>query len=419
MFYTRISNNFFSFPLSSIIIFFLLCPSLPAVYNISNISNIFGSAIFDNNFNKDFRFDNRFISTYEVTGFNSELHWLLHSRYSSNSKNYLIPSILNIKDDKYNLMNLSLESNNKNLYMINKIDRINISFTGDTYQFTFGRSVATWSRARMFHVTDFLNPQISGFYDGSYKLGSDMIYSTISISNDDNFAVIISPQRSIDEKQLTLNDATLALKYLHSNQTSDFSIIGAQYLRDYVLALGFSTDFLFSSVLKSDISIWRPEFERDHNYYTWFLSLEKSIDILDKSTTIFIEFYKNDFGIKDNFIYFNTSNINSYVSNTMHKRLSHEDTIILGTNYLSIGFSIDLSYYLKLTYSNVINTIDTSSYHNLGINYIYSDSLDLGLSSSMGFGSKYDEFGTRCVSNGSDCSALPKIYLFYITYYLR
>ncbi|MDR2007914.1 MAG: hypothetical protein LBQ34_02955, partial [Alphaproteobacteria bacterium] len=122
----------------------------------------------------EIRIDNRLISSYlidptpESIGFKFEAH-LLSSYDRSPVGEVSLPTNLVIKNDRTNLFNLmyTKEFNQNSTYsdtVINKIDRFYFSLYNNNYEITAGRTTLTWSRARMFHVSDFFNPQIPGFY---------------------------------------------------------------------------------------------------------------------------------------------------------------------------------------------------------------------------------------------------------------
>jgi hypothetical protein len=371
--------------------------------------NISGSE----NYNRDndtkvqmnFRADNRLISSYlvdptsESVGFKFEAHLL--SSYSRAPNNAIsLPTTLVIRDDRTNLLNMyhSRQFNQNSTYgdsITNKIDRLYFSIFNNNYEITAGRTTITWSRARMFHVSDFFNPQIPGFYDGDYKIGTDMVYVNYSLDANSNVSLVANPRRNYETEDISMEDTTFAWRYFHSNQTSDYSFGIAQYLQDYILSAGFSTDFIWGAVLRFDSSFISPEYNRDNFHPMTMLGVEKSDYFFDYSTTLFMEYFHNELGRKNN---------HAPISNTMQKRLQNQDIFILGKDYLSLGAMVELTPYTNLNYSNIISLKDASLFNLLALTYSYSQSLDLGLSYIQAVGRRGDEFGRNCV--GNTCSSM-------------
>jgi|GEM_PF-5558525 len=375
------------------------------------------------NYNRDsdpkirssFRADNRLIGSYIVepssdnVGFKFESH-LLTSFARSPSGEVSLPTDLVIKNDRTNLFNLYNnhqfnQTSNYNDNIINKIDRFYFSIFNNNYEITAGRTTITWSRARMFHVSDFFNPQIPGFYDGDYKIGTDMVYINYSLDANSNVSLVANPIRDYETRDLSMEDTTFAWRYFHSNQTSDYSFAIAQYLRDYILSAGFSTDFIFGAVLRFDSSFISPEYNRDKTYPMTMLGVEKSDYFFDYSTTLFMEYFHNEMGRKNN---------HAPISHTMLKRLQNQDIFILGKDYLSLGAMIELTPYANFNYSNVVSLKDASLFNLLALSYSYSQSLDLGLSYIQALGKKGDEFGRNCI--GNTCSQMGATVMLSANY---
>ena len=370
--------------------------------------NLISGELVDN-YSMQERLDNRFMFQYENDWFQVEAH-LLTSISHNDTSNFNMPSnSLYIKDDAYSLFNLTSVSSSKYGSFTNRIDRLNISFTSPKYQLTIGRTALTWSRARIFHVTDFFNPQIPGFYDGTYKIGVDVLYNNFSLGQDDSIAFVINPRRSFTSQEITYQDATVMGKYLHSNSTSDYTVMVGRYLRDYIFAVGFSSDFILGSVLRSDVSIVSTEAEHDKAYVVGVVGLEESFYWLERAHTIFTEYYYNGLGIKNI-----GSSLNPMMNPSMVKRFSNGDTVLLATNYVALGLSSEITSYINFTASGVMNTLDKSIFHNLGISYNYNEHLDLSLSASIPVGDNNSEFGEIC--NLDICKVLPQQYILGFTY---
>ncbi len=370
---------------------------------------------FDTTQNADIRFDNRFIVNYtNNSNFKAEFHWLL-STQNYKDTNYDIPVQLVVKDDKYSLFNLTNVYSGSNYTIINKIDRLNATIYNDNYEFTLGRTALTWSRGRIFHVTDFFNPQNPGFYDGDYKIGADMAYANINLGDAGSLAIVANPKRNHQSLDVTTKDSTFATRYLYSNETLDFSVMLAQYLQDYTLATGMSTSFLFGSVLRGDISFWLPEFNRENIYLEYVVSIERSFDVFDKTSSLYVEYFHNDFGYNgpaDKAIY----NMNA----TMVRRFQEEDTYLYGKDYMAIGFTMELSTHINFAYSNTINLYDYSSFNSISLSYSATDNLTFSLGVSVPFGKLNDEFGKQCGIGGNpnECFELTTIGIFSLIYNL-
>jgi hypothetical protein len=404
-----------------LVLFFINVGLLRANLSFDDTVNMYGSVDYSyDNKNKSYltsRIDNRFITSYVIdpsygdVGFKAEAHLL--SSYSRNLNNgFLIPINLVITDDKTNLFNLTrvdtlYESSNYTNTLINRIDRLYFSVFNDNYEVTAGRSTVTWSRGRIFHVSDFFNPQTPAFYDSDYKIGTDLIYLNYSLDSNSNLSVVANPKRNYSTEDVTWKDSTFAIRYFRSNSNSDYSISLAQYLRDYALSFGSSLDFFYSSVFRVDTSFWLTEEDRGKVYPSVMLALEKSDYYFDYSTTIYLEYYHNGFG---------RDNSNESISNSMLKRVENKDTYLVGKDYFSIGAIVELTSYLNLNYSNIISLNDYSLFNLTSITYSYSTNLDLGVSYMQSIGNTGDEFGKNCNEQLNVCYSTLASVMLSITY---
>jgi hypothetical protein len=216
---------------------------------------------------------------------------------------------------------------------------------------------------------------------------------------------VANPKRNYETHDITEEDTTFAWRYFQSNQTSDYSVAVAQYLRDYIFSAGFSTDFLLGSVIRFDSSFISPEYDRDHISPMTMLGVEKSDYFFDYSTTLFVEYFHNELGRKNN---------HAPISHTMLKRLQNQDIFILGKDYLSLGAMIELTPYTNFNYSNVISLKDASFFNLLALTYSYSQSLDLGISYIQPIGGRGDEFGRNCV--GNTCTSMGATLMLSANY---
>lgn len=362
--------------------------------------------------NYDFRLDNRFITSYQNDNFKSEFH-LLTSVQNHSTPDYQIPVVLVVEDDKYSLLNLTAVSSNNNLYMVNKIDRLNISYFNNYVDITLGRTALTWSRGRIFHVTDFFNPQSPGFYDGTYKMGTDMLYTNFSLGDAGSLSFVANPKRNHTTLEVEAQDSTFATRYLYSNNLIDVSFMVAQYLRDKTIATGISSDFIFGSVIRSDVSLWQPEYDKTNLELMYVISLERSLEIFTKTSSIFVEYFHNDFGYKGQ------SNLAlANLNPTMKSRFEEQDTYLIGKDYLAIGFTIELSQYIMASYSNTLNLYDYSSFNSLSLSYSATENLSVATNLTLPMGGLNEEFGKQCGINGdpNNCFELNPMIMLSLSY---
>lgn len=349
----------------------------------------------------DLRLDNRFMTAYTTNHFKSEFHLLTSvSNYVQN--NFTIPVNLPIEGDKTNLFRLTRTDNFNNSSMVNRIDRINFTYYDNNLEATIGRTALTWSRGRTFHVTDFFNPQNPGFYDGDYKIGTDMAYVNWAVSDNSYFSVVANPKRNsclLNPKHsnscdgdVTMKDSTFASRYIYSNAWGDVSIIIGQYLEDYALGGGFSYGLWGGTVLRTDVSFWSPEYDRQDYQSMAMVGLEKGLSIFSRNITLFGEYYHNDFGTKS------PKNENLTLNPTMQRRVLEMDTYLIGKNYISLGALVEISSYWDFNYSNIINTDDGSMFNFISLSYEATDAISLSVTIGQSLGDTGDDFGDICIA---------------------
>ncbi len=376
-------------------ILFLLLVKINFLYAnllFDDIFNVYGSGNYtkEDHLFQERRIDNRFITTYtnEKLGLKVESHIL--SSYSRNKKQtYPIPVKLIIKSDKNNLFRLSREDNIiRNDSLTNKIDRLYVSYSHNNYEFVLGRNNLNWGRGKVFSVADFFNSSSPSFYNGDYKIGTDLAYFVYSIDSNSNISFVFNPKRDYQNGNFSLYDSTFAVRYIKSNSYSDYNITAAQYLRDYVFSFGFTTDFVLNTIFKVETSLWSPEYDRGEIISAGLVGLEKEDYYFDYYTTLYVEFYHNGFGKKS---------LNADLNSSLERRKEYQEANIFGINYLSIGASVEVINSVYLNYSNIISLQDYSLFNLISLKYSYSKQLDVGVSYIQSLGTKNKEFGGNCL----------------------
>ncbi len=359
------------------------------------------------------RLDNRVVAGYKNSFFKFETHLITSVSNFSNSA-LQIPIDLVIEDDRTELFNLSTTYQDTNYNIVNKLDRLNFSFYGSNYNLSVGRDTLTWSRGRMFHVTDFFNPQIPGFYDGDYKPGTDLVSFSYGFSGTQSIAIAFNPKRDYLTEELTIEDSNMGFRYLYSNDSVDVSLILGQYLKDYVIGAGFSADFLLASVLRADFTITKPYEDRKENIASTVIGVEKSLLLGDTFASIFAEYYHNGFGTDESL---NSLDSLAKLSPSLIRRLQEQDTYLLSQDYLALGANFELGTYFYVSYSNIISLKDGSAFHFLGASYNYSQRADLSLSVGLPYGYANEEFGQICPQdNPESCVKMGALVLFGFSY---
>ena len=357
---------------------------------------IFGTSSINSSSYKSLRGDARAMGTYKIGNFSVTTHYLVSSTYSEDSL-LRVPLMPGIKSDKYSLLRLSHISSNKNSLLAQSLDRLVLDYTSVNSHFYVGRTAITWSRARAFHVVDFFSPQIPGIYDGSYKQGADIAGFSYNILPNHTIEVNVSPKRDKRNYNITAKDSTFAARYIFTDGVNDYSLFGAQYLRDVGMGAGLSMNFLWGTVLRVDSSLWQDN--TTHKYYSMNVAaLERSYLLFNRVWTLFSEFYYNGAGYNDK------RYIGASLTPIMQRRVLEQATYITGKYYGSLGISAELSDNISGNLTTIMNLYDRSNLSYLTLSYNFTNRVSFAIVGSIGLGGKGDEFGKICDINSNNCS---------------
>ena len=364
--------------------------------------------------NVDGRIDNRFVAEYINNDFKIQFHLLssLSNNYVDESKD--IPINLVIKNDDLSLFRMYSNVKVGDMNFINKVDRLNFSYSKENYKIILGREGLTFSRGRVFHANDFFNPQNPGFYDGDYKIGSDLAYFNYGFNQQNNITLVYVPRRNYETKDVTFDDSTLAIRYSYNNDIFDYSFLIGQYLRDYTIATGASFDFFFGSVVRFDTSFWQLEdYDNNDIYNITMVGIERPFLVYNKTLTFFMEYFYNQLGYDGDT---SSADYFSKINKSLIKRINNQDTYLMGKNYGAIGLIFEINQYTSLTYTNTINLYDLSLFNSFGVSYSVNDKLTLSFTAAIPVGGKGDEFGKVCYYGATECFSMGSVFMFSFNY---
>ena len=245
-----------------------------------------------------------------------------------------------------------------------RIDRLNVSWTGDHLVLRFGRQALTWGSGLVFHPMDLVNPFEPVATDTVYKRGTDMAYGQWLFDNgsDVQFAAVLRRRRD----GATAGDAKNTYAVLANLAGGEFqsTLLIARNRSDDVAGLGTSHGV--------GSAVWNGEMiaTRRQGGAT-VLSLLSNISWATvwhgDNVTLFAEYYRSGFGEAQ------SRYTAESLSPALLARLRRGESFVTGMDYLSLGATWGVTPLLQLMPTVIVNLRDRSQLIDLQAAWSVSD----------------------------------------------
>ncbi|MGA7827163.1 MAG: hypothetical protein WCA04_05860, partial [Geobacteraceae bacterium] len=135
-----------------------------------------------------------------------------------------------IPEDDRRLMDLtSVISENDDLVLYHRIDRLVLTLKPDWGVVRVGRQAVTWGNGLLFNPMDLFNPFAPTDIEREYKIGDDMVSLQTPLGGSGNLQVLYVPRRNPATSRLAWESSSLAAKYHFPVASNEFDLMAARH----------------------------------------------------------------------------------------------------------------------------------------------------------------------------------------------
>lgn len=264
-----------------------------------------------------------------------------------------------------------------------RIDRLNVSWTGEHLVLRLGRQALTWGSGLVFHPMDLVNPFEPVATDTVYKPGTDMAYGQwlFDDGSDVQFAAVLRRRRD----GASLNDAknTYAMLVNVAGTDSQWKILIARNRTADLAGAGVSHS-LGSAVWNGELIATQPEGAARR--ITLLSNLSWATVWHGDNVTLFAEYYRNGFGEVQS--HYTVAALNP----ELVTRLRRGDLFVTGRDYLSVGMTLGVTPLMRVEPTFIVNLRDRSSLLDIQATWSLSDNTLLKAGIRVAMGARGTEF---------------------------
>lgn len=281
-----------------------------------------------------------------------------------------------LPNDDRRLFNLTsvIEDDGK-FAALHRLDRVSFGYTGDKTVLRFGRQAVTWGNGLIFSPMDIVNPFDPTAVDTEYKAGDDMLYGQYLRDNGHDLQAAFVFRRDVLSGDPDSDENTAAIKYHGILGESEYDLLIADHYAEATLGIGGNLG-VGGAVIRGDVVLTDAE---SGTKVQLVANLSYSWVWRDRNVSGVVEYYYNEFGLKDG-----RYDLASISQNTdLLNRLARGETFTIGRNYLAGGLTIELSPLWNFTPNAFVNLDDGSalfqfvSSHNLSQNMEFLGALNV------------------------------------------
>ncbi len=266
------------------------------------------------------------------------------------------------------LLNLKwLVKNNKNLLMLNFIDRFYIRKIFSFGRITIGRQRIAWGTGRIWNPTDLFNPINPTSFYKIEKDGADAISARITLGNFSDLNLVFNPLEK-------LNQSNYGLRLRSNYGLFDFSLMTGKFDGGLVAGADFAGNINDAGIRGEALYSFRSG--NSPSFFKYILGIDYQF-----TPKIYglLEFHFNGQGKKDKYRYeFN--------------KLIKGKIINMGRLYVAASFSYEATPLLTLTLTNINNLKDESGFVFVSGNYSLTENSYLNAGVQLFYGSSFSEY---------------------------
>lgn len=310
-----------------------------------------------------------------------------------------------IPEDDRRLVDLtSVISENDDLILYHRIDRLALTLKPSWGVVRVGRQAVTWGNGLLFNPMDLFNPFSPTDIERDYKIGDDMVSVQAPLGGSGNLQFLYVPRRNPDTHHLSWESSSLAAKYHFAAGGTEFDLMAARHYRDYLLGVG-SVGYLGDAAWRIDLT-WTvlDSGGPSSDYLSLVANMDYSWTWLEKNFYGLVEFYYSGIGEDD----YRAALLNPDIV----ERLDRGELYTLGRTYLGASVTMEVHPLVNIILSAITNLHDPSGVLQPRVTYDLTQNMQLIAGGSIFWGSPGSEFGgvkipgTGFTARGADAGYL-------------
>lgn len=265
-----------------------------------------------------------------------------------------------------------------------RLDRLNIGYTGDQAVVRFGRQAVSWGNGLIFNPMDFFNPFNPAAVDTEYKLGEDMLYGQYLLDNGSDWQ-FVNVQRRDEQGQVTSEVSSTALKFHGFGLEREYDLLLAEHFDQFIAGAGAVIN-LGESVVRGDITFtdgdrkWVTSLDINWSY-SWLWAGHNVSGV--------IEYFYNGFGLSGS----NYTPQKILDDRDLYQRLQRGELYTIGRNYLAGSMMVELNPLLNITPNLFLNLNDGSVLAQCVVQWDLGQNWQLQGALNAPLGSRGSEYG--------------------------
>lgn len=292
----------------------------------------------------------------------------------------------NVISDDRRWWNLTHKIENEDKWLVvQRLDRLNIAYSGERIVWRFGRQAISWGNGMVFTPMDIFNPFDPAAVDKEYKTGDDMLYGQYLFNNGNDLQAVAVVRRNPRNGNVENDQSSLAFKYHGFLGMNEYDLLAAEHFGDRILGLGGIVN-IGGAVGRGDLT-WTDTGEE--SVFSLTTSISYSWTWGRKNISGLLEYYHNGFGQKNGS--YSTSDLTQ--NPELLKRISRGELFTLGRDYLAVSASIEVSPLFLLIPNFFINLEDPSSLAQLIAQYDWKQNLQILAAVNIPIGPNGSEYG--------------------------
>ena len=275
-------------------------------------------------------------------------------------------------------------SDNQSRGAVQRLDRLNVGYTGDNAVLRVGRQAVSWGNGLIYNPVDFFNPFNPAAVDTEYKLGEDMVYGQYLLGSGSDWQGVVV-QRRDREGRATSEQRTTALKFHGFGLEAEYDLLLAENFNEFIAGLGGVSNF-GEAVLRGDITLadardgWVTSLVANWSW-SWVWG--------GYNATVVLEYYYNGFGLAED----DYTPENILADRDLAQRLERGELYTIGRHHMAGSLLVELAPLVNVTTNLFANLEDGSGLTQVVLEWNLAQNWQLLASATAPLGSSGTEFG--------------------------
>lgn len=268
--------------------------------------------------------------------------------------------------------------------VVQRLDRLSIGRSSDTFVWRFGRQAISWGNGLVFNPMDVFNPFDPAAVDKEYKTGDDMLYTQYLFSDGSDLQGVAVVRRNPVNGNVESDQSSLAIKYHGFLGLNEYDLLAASHYGEALLGIGGNVS-VGGAVWRGDLT-WA---DSDGGVFSAVASASYSWTWSGMNVSGELEYFHNGFGQADS----------AYAPRQLAdnpallQRIARGELYTLARNYLAASATIEVTPLFLLTPTLFLNLDDPSALMQVVLEYDLRQDFLLRAALNVPIGPDGSEYG--------------------------